>query len=335
MTPMQRAAEVWAHLYRLHEAVWESAAIAVALGDGSTIDPVRRSAAERVLVETGLLVTTENGVGASPGLQEVIGRGGAVAADAASDIRQSAALLAGAAGWVERDAAALLVQGPASAQLAEPFKTFVVPMLDGLDALLSGPSPLMLDVGVGVGGLAAAFCTTFPGLRIVGLDVLAGALELARRQLDEAGLGDRVDLRLQDVAELADEPRYCLAWLPAPFLPHAALEVGVPRVAAALVPGGWLVLGHGKLSRAGLAEAVARLQAVAFGGSALDDSEAQDLLRRAGLERVATLATPADAPALTVGRRPSAGDAGRGQPNCQPLVSSDPPGRAFPGDPVL
>ena len=234
-----------------------------------------------------------------------------MAADAASDILQVAALVAGGRAWPSQDDRALVARGRASGQVAEPFKAFVLPMMDGLETLLGDPAAAMLDVGVGVGGLAVAFCRVFPRLRVVGLDVFPRALELARRTVHEAGLADRVELRLQDVAELEDQDAYCLAWVPAPFIPRPALDAGLSRVARALVPGGWVAVGHGKLGASGLQDALTRFRAVAFGGAAIDDGAAQEMLRRAGLERVATLPTPEGAPGLTVGRRPRSGQADR------------------------
>ena len=136
---------------------------------------------------------------------------------------------------------ALLAQGRASAQGAAPFKQFVLPSLDGLAGLFAEASPMMLDVGVGVAAMAAEYCKTFPTLRVVGIDVLPRVLELARGVVEEAGVADRVELRNQDVAALEDQDLFALAWLPAPFVPRAALEAGVPRIVAALVPedGSW------------------------------------------------------------------------------------------------
>jgi hypothetical protein len=72
---------------------------------------------------------------------------------------------------------------------------------------------------------------------------------------------------------------------------------------AALVPGGWLMVGHGKFGEGGLSDALTRFQTVAFGGTAINSSGAQDLLRRVGLDHVVTLPTPEGAPGITVGRR--------------------------------
>jgi hypothetical protein len=302
---METSDEVRAHLNALHEAVWELAAIVLALRGPATTDPDERRAAERVLLEAGLMVSSSDGVQAGPGLTEVIGEDAMrVAAQAAAPILQSAALLSGARAWASQDDEAVLAQGRASAQGAQPFKMFAVPMMEGLGDLLSGPSPVMLDVGVGVAAMAVAWCEAFARMRVVGLDVFPRALELARRTVDEAGMADRIELRHQDVADLTDREVFSLAWLPAPFVPRAALDAGLPRIVTSLVPGGWVVVGHGRLGEPGLSSALTRFQTVGFGGTAIDNDEAQDLLRGVGLELVCTLPTPQGTPAITVGRRP-------------------------------
>jgi hypothetical protein len=300
---MDSADEVRAHLNVLHEAVWELAAIAVALRDPPTADPEQHRAADHVLVEAGLMEESADGAWPAPGLVEAVGadRSG-LAAQAATGILQSAGVLSGASTWSSQDDEALLAQGRGSAQMAAPFKAFGVPMMKGLGDLLA-TSSVMLDVGVGVAAMAVAFCQAFPHLRVVGLDVVPRALALARRTVDQAGMADRIELRHQDVATVDDTDAFCLAWLPAPFVPRSAIDAGLPRLVTALVPGGWLVLGHGKFDDGRLSNALTRFQTVAFGGTALDGDEAQDLLRTIGLERVSTMPTPEGAPGITVGQR--------------------------------
>jgi hypothetical protein len=74
-------------------------------------------------------------------------------------------------------------------------------------------------------------------------------------------------------------------------------------VAHALVAGGWVLLAHGKFEGDPLENAVNRFKTAAYGGTALDDEEAEELLRSAGLEQVRTMPTPLGAPGVTVGRR--------------------------------
>ncbi len=309
---METAEQVHQLLNRLHEGVWELTALALVLGDGSAIDPGLLVDAQRILTELGLMAPGENGPIPSPGLAEMLAEGSAnLASETAAPVLQCAALLSGSKAWMTQDESALVAQARASARAAAPFKQFVVPLLEGLTEMLDGEAPRMLDVGVGVGAMAVEYCRIYPTLRVVGVDVFPGVLELAKRFVEDAGMAPRIELRHQDVADLEDRGVFALAWLPAPFVPRPAIEAGLPRMAAALVPGGWLMVGHGKFNGEALAAAVTHLKTTAYGGTPLDDDGAQELLRTAGLEQVSSLATPDGAPGLTVGRRPSDSQADR------------------------
>ena len=163
----------------------------------------------------------------------------------------------------------------------------------------------MLDVGTGVGALAVSFAQAFPQLQVLGIDILDRSLDLARQAIAAAGVADRVTVRKQDVAEFADDAGFDVAWLPAPFIPRAAIDSGLPRVTAALRPGGWLILGHGKLGGTPVEDALTRLKTIAHGGTVLDEAAACQLLRTAGLTSVRPMPTPAGAPAITIGQKPA------------------------------
>jgi len=302
---MTTAAEAGTLIRSLQQGVWELAALTVALRDDPARAPEQKRQAEQVLVELGLMSETPTGIAPAAGLAELIKSGfNDIAADSTAHMLQAAGVLSGVAAWANQPDDALLAQGRTGARAPAAFKLLLVPALEGLQDLLDGESPQMLDVGVGVAAMAVGYCRTFPKLRVVGLDVFPHALELPRRQVDEAGLADRIELRNQDVASLEDDEAYEVAWLPAPFIPRPALDAGLPRLAKALVPGGWLIMAHGQFHEDLLKNAISRFQATVYGGATLNDEEAQALLRGVGLEQVFTIPTPEGAPALTVGRRP-------------------------------
>ena len=61
------------------------------------------------------------------------------------------------------------------------------------------------------------------------------------------------------------------------------------------------MLGHGKYVGDPVNDTLNRFKTVAYGGTALDDAQAQQALVDAGLDAV----TPLGSPAITVGRKPA------------------------------
>jgi ubiquinone/menaquinone biosynthesis C-methylase UbiE len=214
---------------------------------------------------------------------------------------QIAGALAGQAGWASQPDEVLLAQGRASAQGAH-FAQSMLRRLDGMAERLDAPGARMLDVGVGVAAQAVAFVELFPNLTVVGIDALSRALELANRTVAASPAADRVLLRQQNFTDLDEQDCYDLAFVPAPFVPAAALQAGLPRLFRAIKPGGWLCMAHGKFSGQPLEDALTRLKTHIYGGAALDNEEAETLLRQSGLTQVSTVSTPAGTPAITVGR---------------------------------
>jgi len=279
-------------LHAADESAWSAAALVLGLGRTSSTE-LGRAAAD-VLRAMGVDVPAED-----------LDRAGA-AAQAAAPLLQTAALLRGDADlWGGQSDEALLAQGRTSAQGAALFARHVFPALPGLTDALGRPGARMLDVGTGVAALAVAYAELFPSLTVVGIDVLPRALALAASTRAGSTAGDRVLLREQDVTTVDETGAYTLAWLPAPFVPEEPLRAGVARISRALVPGGWLVMGHGRYTGDPVADAISRFKTVAFGGTALDDAQAARLLGDAGLVDVRNVATPPGAPALTAGRRPA------------------------------
>jgi hypothetical protein len=162
----------------------------------------------------------------------------------------------------------------------------------------------MLDVGTGVAAMAVAYAELFPQLTVVGIDVLPRVLVLAAQTVAASSVSDRIVLRQQDVSDLDEPETYTLAWVPAPFIPESTLGAGLVRVVRSLLPGGWLMLAHGKYGGSAVNDAVGRFKTIAYGGTALDDHQAEEMLNSRGLVDVGTARTPEGAPAITVGRKP-------------------------------
>lgn len=277
---------------RGEQAAWSNVALALALS--STAPSSILAAADDVVRACGIDLP-----GDAAGLQPEL-----AAAQAAAPLYQVAEVLRGGGHWRELSDEALIAQGAASAQAAGMFVQFALPQLDGLAAALDRQGARMLDVGTGTGALAVAYAATFPELTVVGLDVLPRALALAEQVVAQSPVADRVELRLQDVADLDETDSFDLAWVPAPFVPPEAVAAGMPAIGRAVRAGGWAMIGHGKFAEDSLDDALTRFKTVIFGGTPLDDGQAQSLLTDAGFADVFTMPTPAGAPALTVGRKP-------------------------------
>jgi len=278
------------------QAAWSLAALAcVAAGEGP---PDITTAARQLLSACGLTETLGQPV---PGVDATTQQ---IASQAATPLHQAAALASGrAVNWGDQGDQSLLAQGRASAYGARAFAQLVLPVMGELAGRLAGPGARMLDAGTGVGAMAVAFAQVFPQLHVLGIDVLDRSLELARQNIAASDVAARVTVRKQDVADFTDDTGFDLAYLPVPFIPRPALEAGLPRVAAALRPGGWVFLARGKFGGTPVEDALTRLKTLVYGGTPLDEAEASGLLRSAGLTSVQPVPTPEGAPGITIGQK--------------------------------
>jgi SAM-dependent methyltransferase len=263
--------ELQRELSRLVDAAWITAAYAAQQRPGLAEDT--RAAVAEVLLRAGLPA------GGDPQFGSAL----------ASQLRQAAAFATtGALPWAGVDDDTLLEQGRGSRAVAHWLADEVLPVV-GLADRLARPGAAFLDVGVGVGMIAAGLAERFPRLRVVGLDVLDRSLALAAGTAAATGCADRVTLRRLDVAELVDADAYDLAWLPTAFLPEAAVRTSLPRLRAALRPGGCLVVALRPASDLPVVRAIEALGARLTGGSALTAAEVTPLLRAAGFAEVVDL----------------------------------------------
>jgi predicted O-methyltransferase YrrM len=293
------APDLLAAIAALDQAAWSLAALArVAAGDG----PAEITAAAQQLLGAC-------GITAAPAQPMPAGdttTAQQIANQAAAPLHQAAALASGhVVSWGAQSDEALLAQGQASAYGARAFAELLLPAMGDLASRLAAPGARMLDVGTGVAALAIAFAQVFPQLQVAGIDVLDRALDLARKNVAASDVAARVTVRKQDVAGFGDDTGFDLAYLPAPFVPPPAVHSGLPRIVAALRPGGWLFVAHGKFGGTPAEDALTRLKTLVYGGTPLDEAAARHLLRSAGLTSVRPMPTPLGAPAITIGQKPA------------------------------
>jgi SAM-dependent methyltransferase len=207
-----------------------------------------------------------------------------------------------APGWTYTDAEVLQGGGEVTEGFANMLPR-LLPTLEGLGPRLEGPGATFLDIGTGVARLAMAMARKWPSLRVVGLDVWGPSLALARKNVADAGLRDRIELREQPGEELPDERAFDLAWIPAPFVPPHALGRLVERVHRALKPGGWLLFAAAKPGQ-DLRGAALRFRVALFGGAPSTQPEIETLLAEKGLTEVRTLpGPPRDFKIIVAGRK--------------------------------
>lgn len=154
-----------------------------------------------------------------------------------------------------------------------------------LEVLAGRPDPVIADLGTGSGAIACALASGLPGAEVLAVEVAAGALAVASRNVRELGLSARVRLLAGDlfaplgslsasldlvVANPPYLPSAVIASLPPEVSrhePRAALDGGpdglgvIRRIVAGappvLKPGGWLLMEIGEEQAGPLASLMA------------------------------------------------------------------------------
>jgi predicted O-methyltransferase YrrM len=302
---VQTSDEAAERVSRLVEGLWVLAAVARLTRSNDDLDP----AAEGVLVAGGFACRGSDGrVVVAPGIADLLSQGGqAFGESIVSAMGQAIEAAKGSvadSGW-NADDDTLLAQGRASGAAGRLLATTVAGQLPGLSERLAEPGAAVLDVGTGVAELACALAEAIPSVQVVGIDVLERALSLADRTITEHGLGDRVRLRLQSVADIAESGSYELVWLPLIFIPPDVVHEALPPLHASLRPGAWLVASVGRVQGSPLAMAVKMWQTQLASGTALTPEQAIQLLCEHGFADVGIVDTAPGMPTLVAGRRPT------------------------------
>jgi len=257
---------------------------------GAQGDPAMREQLDRVLAELGIreqlgeLTESERAVALSFARSYL-----AQGLDLVDDPTRPSA-------WSHSDPVLLQAQGSASAVVATLLRELGI----------AQPGSRILDVGTGVAGLATALCRLLPDATVVGIDPWIPALELARRNVADAGLDARVTLVEATVQDFEDRDGFDLAWLPSFFVPRAVLDDAVGRIHGLLRTGGRIVVGVAFADENDpLGAATDDLMTVRSGGSVLDPAGAVALLERAGFAHVEEVERTWNPPLrFVVGTRP-------------------------------
>ena len=105
------------------------------------------------------------------------------------------------------------------------------------------PGQRVLDVGCGWGSFAIHAAREH-GVSVTGITLSPSQAELARERVADAGLADRVEIRIADYRELSDEPFDAIASIGmAEHVGEAQIDVYAAALSRVLKPGG-IVLNH-------------------------------------------------------------------------------------------
>jgi SAM-dependent methyltransferase len=229
-----------------------------------------------------------------------------------SSFRQAIDLLENpgrAPGWNYADPVILESQGQVSRLIVRGIDTLAAKRPD-IGLALQQPG-VFLDIGTGVGWLAIEAARSWPALRVVGIDSWEPALTLARNNLAQSGVAERVELRSQRVERLDDEKIFTLAWLPGPFIAAEIMDVALHSIYRALAPG-WLIFGlAAPVNREfyvrppdKLGQALTNLRTVRGGGHPWTAGEVEERLKAAGFKQIEGV-SPSASVMFVLGRRRS------------------------------
>ena len=184
--------------------------------------------------------------------------------------------------WVHTDTRILQAQGLRSRRMVDIFVESVLPGFPKAQSRFESGQAHFLDVGAGAGHIAIAMCERFPGTTCLAVEPLASARQVARRNLETAGI-DTVELVDGRVEDLDVTGKFDFAWMPLDFLALPELRAGLGTVLRSLREDGGL-FGAAPANDDSLGASCAKFRSHSWGGSGVDAGRAREELLAAGYE---------------------------------------------------
>jgi len=100
-----------------------------------------------------------------------------------------------------------------------------------LEVLRETSGPTLADLGVGSGAIAVSLAVCLPDAHVFGTESSSAALELAGRNVERHGVGDRVELRLGDLFDPLRGLSFHAIVSNPPYIPTAEIPTLQPEIA--------------------------------------------------------------------------------------------------------
>jgi hypothetical protein len=143
----------------------------------------------------------------------------------------------------------------------------------------------------------------YPNLHVVGLEPSEVACAEARRAIDAAGFGGRIEIRNVFGQDLHEESVYAAAYVAQMFIPDAALEAVLRATCRALVPGGWMTTAAIAVEGDNLNAAISRFRNAIWGGGVRGAPQVIAALEAAGFVEITAAPSPPGAMVPLLARR--------------------------------
>lgn len=106
--------------------------------------------------------------------------------------------------------------------------------------LLKNPDALFLDAGAGTASISVQLCQIYPDLKIVAIDCTDKPLALAKKNIEQHNLSNRIKLRKTFLQDINDKDLYDVVWFPQVFYSKEEFSKCLKVIFKALKPSGMI-----------------------------------------------------------------------------------------------